>query len=618
MLKLHSLISDHAVLQAGKPILISGTAGAGGVVLIALGGETQQATAGADGRWSAGFAARPPGVSLELKVACGAESVTCSDLVTGEVWLCSGQSNMEWTLGATKGAEEEVASAHDPLIRCFTVPRLNVRQPAAETSGTWKLTTPENTPNFSAVAWFFARRLREQTGVPVGLIVSAWGGSCIAPWIPRASLEARACYKEFLAEVDSKPAAIEENSWIPYPVRARTEIAAGWEQPGFDDADWPDLKMPGTWQDQGWRFNGAVWYRANLEIPEAWRGRKLVLTFGPVDDFDDTYVNGARVGGLGPETANAYSLPRIYEIPAALVKASNLTIAVRVMDIWGKGGIMGAGRVSLAEDPAQSVALPKVWKARAEFELPWRMGGGGMAPTELYNGMIHPLLGYPLRGFLWYQGESDAGRAQRYRVLMPDLIAACRRLWMDPVAPFGIVQLANYMPVQPEPVESEWAELRDAQRLTANTVPHVGLASAIDLGEENDIHPRFKKPVGDRLARWALATVYGQYAGAWAHPDLADCGKTPGAILVRLAHCADGLRARGGNAIRGFQIAGDDRVWRWAEAERTEFDTVRVRSPHVADPVAVRYAWQNNPDANLENSEGLPALPFRTDDWVSG
>ena len=615
MLNLHPLLKNHAVLQAGKPIAITGTASAGAEVTAELGTEKQSTRADAQGAWSLSFPARGPGLPLTLRVTSGDDLATCADLITGEVWLCSGQSNMEWTLGMIKGAEADVAAAQDSGLRYFTVAHQNVPQPMRQVTGGWQPATPANAHHCSAVAWFFARRLRELTGSPVGLIVSAWGGTCIAPWMPRAALKARPDYASLVAKADAIAAPNEEESTEIHPVTPRTPLTTGWELPDCDDSTWTLLRVPGMWQQQGWRFNGAVWYRTEVQIPAAWCGRELRLEYGPVDDFDDTYVNGVRVGGLGEENLNAYAERRTYLIPARLTGTTRLTIAVRVFDRFGLGGLAGGGFISLAEATAQRVDLPGQWKARVERQLPLHLGGGEIAPSALYNGMIHPLLGFPLRGFLWYQGESDVPRAQLYRRLLPDLIAAWRTGWQDPIAPFGIVQLANYMVRHPQPVESDWAELRDAQRLTTRTVPHTGLAVAIDLGEEADIHPRQKRPVGERLAHWASATVYGRSAGAWAHPDLADYRLAPGAMIIRLAHAGSGLQARGGGEIRGFQIAGADRQWHWAQATCTEFDTLRVTSPRVPAPQAVRYGWQSNPEVNLENREGLPATPFRTDDW---
>lgn len=615
MLNLHPLLKDHAVLQAGKPLVISGTADAGAAVTAELGTEKQSTQADAQGVWSMSFPARGPGRSLTLRVASAGELATCADLITGEVWLCSGQSNMEWTLGAIKDAEADVAAARDPDIRCFSVNHQHVVQPMRQVTGAWQSATPETARHFSAVAWFFARRLRAITGVPVGIIVSAWGGTCIAPWMPRATLESRPAYAGLITKADTIAAPNEEESTELHPVTPRSDLTAGWEQPDYDDTAWTTLRVPGMWQQQDWRFNGAVWYRTEVQIPAAWCGRELQLEYGPVDDFDDTFVNGVRVGGLGENIPNAYAERRSYRIPAGLTGQTRVTIAVRVFDRFGHGGIAGSGFLCPVGEPSRRVDLPDRWKTQVELRLPLHLGGGEIAPTALYNGMIHPLLGFPLRGFLWYQGESDVPRAQLYRRLLPDLIAGWRACWHDPLAPFGIVQLANYMVRHPQPVESDWAELREAQRLTARTVPHTGLAVAIDLGEEADIHPRYKKPVGERLAQWAAANVYGLYAGAWGHPDLADCRIEPGSLIIRMTHAGNGLQARGGGEIRGFQIAGPDRQWHWAQATRTEFDTLRLTSPVVSDPVAARYGWQSNPDVNLENSEGLPATPFRTDDW---
>lgn len=615
MLNLHPLLQDHAVLQAGKPIAISGSAAAGATVTAELGTETLSTRADDQGAWSLLFPARAPGIPLTLRVASGADRATCSDLVTGEVWLCSGQSNMEWTLGAIKDAGADVAAAQDPGIRCFTVAHQNVLQPVRQVAGAWQPATPAHAPFFSAVAWFFARRLREITGHPVGLVVSAWGGTCIAPWMPRATLAARPAYAGLLAKADAVATPDEEESSELHPVTPRAATTTGWEHPDCDEADWTTLRVPGMWQQQDWRFNGAVWYRAEVRIPESWCGRELSLEYGPVDDFDDTFVNGVRVGGLGESNPNAYAERRSYRIPAGLAGRTRVTIAVRVFDCFGLGGIAGGGFICPAGDMSERVDLPAEWKARVELRLPLHLGGGEVVPTALYNGMIHPLLGFPLRGFLWYQGESDVPRAQLYRRMLPDLIAAWRARWNDALAPFGIVQLANYMARHPQPVESDWAELREAQRITARSVPQTGMAVAIDLGDETDIHPRHKRPVGERLAHWAAATVYGRHAAAWAHPDLADYRLEPGAILIRMAHAGNGLRARDGGDIRGFQIAGADRQWHWAQATRTEFDTVRLTSSAVPAPVAARYGWQGNPEVNLENSEGLPATPFRTDDW---
>jgi sialate O-acetylesterase len=616
MLTLHPLLGDAAVLQCEKPLVIRGVAAPLGSVTVRFAGAGDTSTADAGGQWSVQLPAFPPGGPHELVVESGGETQRRSGLVLGEVWLCSGQSNMEWTLGMLKGLEADIAEADDPLLRCFTVARVPSDEPAADITGRWQPATPRNARDFSATAYFFARRLRAATGRPVGLIVSAFGGTVIASWLPKAVLASRSEYEVFASKDTGRNGTENDTaSLLPHPYEERAPVAAGWESAGLDESSWGTLPVPGYWQDCGWRHNGAVWYRCTVELSPEWVGRELALELEACDDFDETFVNGTRVGGIGPEAPNAYATRRVYAVPAALVTGRRATIAVRVFDHWGNGGITGGVLLRLATAREETLVLSGRWKAKVEKALPLRAPTGELPPAVLYNGMIHPLVGCGLRGFLWYQGESDAPRAALYRMLLPDLIATWRSLWGDPLLPFGIVQLANYQATSPEPVENDWAELRDAQLLAARTMADTGLAVTIDVGEAGDIHPGKKRPVGERLARWALATVHGRPEVPWSSPLAADHWSDSEALHVRFTHAGDGLRARDGGPLQGFQIAGADRRWRWAEATIVQRDIVRVHAAKVKDPVAVRYAWQANPLCTLENSAGLPASPFRTDDW---
>lgn len=611
MLTLHSLFNDNAVLQCEKPVSIRGTATPRAGIALHFAGLDQQIVAGNDGRWTIVLPALPAGGPHELVLESGDETLRHSGIMLGEVWLCAGQSNMEWTLGMLEGAERDIAEANDPLLRCFTVARLPANEPAASLTGCWQMATPQLARDFSATAYFFGRCLRAATGRSVGLVVSAFGGTVIASWLPKTVLKSRPEYRTFLSENSTS----REKAFIPHSYESRTPVATGWETVDLDETDWKTLPVPGYWQNHGWSHNGAVWYRRSMELPPHWRGREMTLELGACDDFDDTFVNGTRVGGIGPEAPSAYATRRVYVLPALLTATDRLTIAIRVFDHWGNGGIMGDSLLRCAEAPEETFSIAGNWKAKVEKALPLRAPGSGVPPTLLYQGMIHPLVGFAVRGFLWYQGESDLAQAALYRRLLPDLIGAWRSLWGDPLLPFGIVQIANYQARSPRPGEDERAELRDAQLLAAQTVPATGLAVTIDVGESDNIHPRQKRPVGERLARWALAEVYGRPELPWSSPLPADHWTETPAIHVRFSHAGNGLRPRGGAPLQGFQIAGSDRQWRWAEAIVIQADTVRVSARIVKEPVAVRYAWQSNPLCTLENSAGLPASPFRTDDW---
>ncbi|MCS6772187.1 MAG: hypothetical protein NZ740_09215 [Kiritimatiellae bacterium] len=615
MLRLHPLLQDHAIIQADRPLEIRGLGRPRESIEVSLGRHRTRVTAGEDGRWTVEFPAVPAGEELDLTASGASETVEARRLLAGDVWLCSGQSNMEWQLELLPHARSDVESANDPWTRFFVVERSNERTPVDSVRGQWRHGVRDHVGKCSAVAWYFAQRVRRETGRPVGLIVSAWGGTSILAWMSLETLKQRSEYASHVAEYEAARSTHERVNMSPHPYFPRLPEAAGWEDPDFDDRLWQTLRVPCPWQQQGWYFNGVVWYRVRIRLPEEWIGRPLTLNLGVVDDFDETYVNGERVGGLGPECPEAYKTPRCYPVPASLTQGGTLVIAVRVFDHWGEGGMMTPGNLHPEGRPDEAIPLPSIWIAKPEAELRWRTGSIALAPSELYNGMIHPLIGYPLRGVLWYQGESDVRRAQRYRKLLPDFIASIRSAWNDPRLPFGLVQLASYMPTQPVPVESEWAELREAQWLTSRELSDIGLISAMDLGDALDVHPGRKQPVGERLAGWALAAVYSRADIDWRHPEWESAETGGRSILLRFRYCGAGLRTTDGAAPRGFQIAGSNRTWKWALARVAAPNAIAVHHPDISDPVAVRYAWQSNPDANVVGANGLPLLPFRTDAW---
>jgi sialate O-acetylesterase len=401
-------------------------------------------------------------------------------------------------------------------------------------------------------------------------------------------------------------------------------VGRGWAGPELDDSDWKTMELPQYWEKAGLDVDGAIWFRRTLEIPADWTGRDLVLTLGSIDDFDTTYFAGAQVGATGRETPGYWSHPRRYTLPGSAVRAGRTVIAVRVFDRAGEGGFGGpasAMRLELAAgDGAQPILIAGTWRYQIERGVPSVTPDWGSqpvapdqqgAPTTLYNAMIAPLTPYAIRGAIWYQGENNAGRAFQYRTLFRALIRDWRRAWGLGDLPFDFVQLANFMARPEQPGESEWAELREAQAM-ALVEPNTGMATAVDIGEAGDIHPLNKQEVGRRLALVALARTYGQaieYSGPVYRSHAAKGAK----VRLRFDHAA-GLAPRDGTAIKGFAVAGGDRHFVWAQA-LIDGDSIVVWSDTVPKPVAVRYAWADNPDANLVNGAGLPAPPFRTDDW---
>jgi sialate O-acetylesterase len=608
---LHPLCTDHAVLSAHRP-RIQGTTTPGTPVTVLLAGTQVLATADADGRWLAEFPALPSGGPHTLIARDASGETSATDILLGEVWLGSGQSNMEWNLAQTKDTEADIAAAHEPRLRVFTVVKASsLDGPRSELSGRWQVSTPREAGTMSAVAYFFGRKMAAETGLPFGLIVSAWGGSAIAPWLPETTLHTRPEYSPFLHERDqarAHPAPGEDYTQHSDPGIA--PHAAQWASPTLDDSAWPLLNVPGQWQDEGWGFNGAVWYRRTVELPPAWIGQDLELYLGIVDDFDQTYANGTLIGAMGIETSNWWATPRAHVVPASVVTGPTLQLAVRAFDIWGGGGILGNVTLRPLHLPdAKPLPLSGRWRAKAELELPRRFPGGpAVAPTGLWNGMIAPLLGTSLSGVLWYQGESDVDRARLYPRLLTDLITTWRSAFAAPELPFGIVQLANFQTRRTTPAEDPWAALREAQRRVALHLPACGLALAIDAGEADDIHPRYKRTVGERLALWALHQVHRHSALPYSGPLPAEVWPEADGLRIRFTH-AESLRVRG-DALRGFQLRSPDGEWLWADQATVTRDTVFVRTAAIPAPVAVRYAWQANPETTLENAANLPASPF--------
>jgi sialate O-acetylesterase len=633
--RLPALLGSHMVLQRGQALRIWGWAAPGEGVSVSVGGVSGRATAGAEGRWSVDLPAQPAGGPLRMTVA-GRNTIELTDVWIGEVWLASGQSNMEFPLARARGGAEAAGAGCEGL-RLFTAAKATSLTPKDDVSGEWSVCDAGSAAAFSAVAFYFGQEVQRALGVKVGLIHSSWGGTPAEAWTSRETLAAEPALRSLVADFDAARSdpraqaihAAKLEAWEKANFQQDTGnegAAAGWQKPNIATADWGRMELPRYWERVGLAIDGAVWFRRPLTLPAEWAGKDLTLSLGPLDDFDVTYFAGEEVGRTGRETPGYWAVPRRYTVPARLVKPGPALVAVRVFDLAGDGGFGGVPSqlwIGPADGSAAPLSLSGSWAYKIERALePKHVDYGTQprspsvdnpnSPTVLFSAMVAPLTPFGLRGAIWYQGESNAGAAYQYRTLFPALIRDWRRAWGRGDFPFLFVQLANYQERAQEPGESNWAELREAQTMTLSQ-PHTGMAVAIDIGQAEDIHPTNKRDVGLRLARWALADTYGKKSVVKSGPLFASAAPEGGGLRVRFGFAA-GLRTADRQPPRRFALAGSDRRWHWAEA-RIDGDTVLVSSPAVPQPVAVRYGWADNPEATLQNGEGLPASPFRSDDW---
>jgi sialate O-acetylesterase len=615
------LFSSHAVLQQGRDLPVWGTARDGEHVTVEVAGE-QAATLAKDGRWLVRLPSLPSGGPYTMTISGEGNTVTIPDVLVGEVWVCSGQSNMERQLGLREGQkpivnwEQEVAAANYPQIRQFYVPQKSALSPAASVDGKWVVCSPKTAADFTAVGYFFGRDLFQARHAPVGLIHSSWGGTPAESW---TSLEALRKIPDFAGPVAQTEHAFEEFKHGTYDYAKTLEawlrtrdpgsmVGSLWSAPKLPTSTWKPMGLPIFWEKAGLPdYDGVVWFRRTFDLPLSWVGTDAELHLGAVDDDDTTWVNGVEVGAT-----IGWTIPRVYRIPAAVLRPGQNVIAVRVLDTGGGGGLYGGGDTMRLE-PASGHSLPPVslagtWLYRASLQFgprnspPLDYTNGPTVLSGLYNGMIAPLLPYAIRGVIWYQGEANVGREKEYRTLFPAMIADWRRVWGEGDFPFLFVQIAPFKEMTPE--------IREAQLLSWQHTPNTAMAVTIDCGDANDIHPAHKQPMGARLALAARALAYGE-ALEYSGPVFKLIQPEGGRAILSFTHLGSGLIAKGG-PLTGFTIAGPDKVFHPARA-LIEGETVVVSSPAVAQPVAVHYGWANVPVGNLFNAAGLPASPFRTD-----
>lgn len=613
--RLPALISDHLVLLSESEVVIWGWADPGEEITVVPSwmAEARKTNTSADGRWRIPLRTGAPGGPHTLTIS-GKNTITVRDVLVGEVWLGSGQSNMEWPVSAALNPREEIAAASHPNLRLFTVERAEATSPADEVKGAWQVCTPESVGGFSAVAYYFGRTLMTELKAPVGMITSSWGGTEIEKWIPEPAMLSS---PEFAGAIESRRAAVAEYekalaAWKVENENADAGTIGRWENPALDEADWAVLPAYVTWGTADLaNFDGVAWFRATFDAPDGWAGEGATLELGAIDDQDRTYVNGVLVGSTADWTAQ-----RVYALPSGLLKPGRNYIAIRVHDTGGAGGF-SAGPGQPCVRRGEERAAIGGWKYRigvAQSALKPAPQSPAPRNSVLYNGMISPLTSYAVRGVLWYQGESNVPRAAQYGRAFPLMIRSWREAFEREAMPFYYVQIAPFagygswgMPV------GAAAELRDMQRLTLST-PGTGMVVTTDLVPDvNDIHPPNKQEVGKRLARWALAKTYQRDGIEPSGPVYKSMSIEGRWIRLTFDHVGKGLTARGGE-LSGFTIAGEDRVFVPAEA-RIDGSTVLVRSVHVSKPAAVRFAWEDAPIPSFFNLDGLPASPFRTDNW---
>jgi sialate O-acetylesterase len=641
-----NIFSDHMVLQQEQTIRVWGTGSAGNSVTVEFAGASASAKIGPDETWEVDLPAMAGSFTPQtLMISDGRETLRFNDVLVGEVWLCSGQSNMAWTVNRVKDADLESLMATHPSIRLYKVNRVTSLKPRFSDDATWQKATPSTVGNFSAVGYYFGRDLRKALDVPVGLIDASWGGTPAIAWTRQDVLskhpllmEEAANWEGYVDTYDDRLADWEEelkvwledkNLTLYVEDPGITQEASTWNRAVLNDFRWEKVELPATIEQTHGEMDGAVWYRRRVELPAVMRGKDVSLSLGTIADFDKTWVNGVLVGETGPGEERPHMVERRYTIPARLTRTGELSIAIRVFDRVAEGGFTGDSRSMVVIGESSVVRLAGAgWVTRVESRLESAVGDWQLRqypdapkrppapdsphrPASLANGMLAPVAPYTLRGAIWYQGEADAGwEPQTYDERLKVMIDDWRDWWETPSLHVGVVQLANFLEPKDMPSDDPWPHLREAQRDLVETLPYSGLAVTIDIGEAKDIHPRNKQEVGRRLSRWALTDVYDRLE-LRGGPVPAQVSFDEGRVVIRFDQTGSGLTFWNGSALQGFTLAGQDGVFHPADAKIEGKSRVVVSSDNVLMPVHVRYAWQNNPvEANLGNQERLPATPF--------
>ncbi len=619
---LPALVRDSMVLQRNAEINVWGWASKDEKVIISFNKRNYTTKATSEGKWKIVLSPMEAGGPYNMIIS-GKNKITLKNILVGDVWFCSGQSNMVHQMNIHDVAyANEIATANYPEIRQFLIPTLtSLTGPKDNLPGSfWKSAVGDDVRPFSAVAFFFAKKIYDQYHVPIGIINASVGGTPIEAWMSEEGLKNFAALQSVIQK--NKDTAYINNlarrtatnvNRQPMPVQDKGLTSSpAWYADNYIPKGWKTIAVPGYWEDQGIKnLDGVVWYRKEIEVPASIVNKTAKVFLGRIVDADVLYINGKQVGNT------TYMYPqRRYALPAGVLKAGKNIVVVKVTNNGGKGGFVPDKPYCLFSGN-DTIDLKGYWQYKVgEVFMPKTGQGfaGGIAtqnqPTALYNAMVAPVINYTIKGILWYQGESNSGRAAEYALLQPAQIIDWRKKWQQENIPFLYVQLPNFMDANYIPSESQWAELREAQ-LKSLSIPNTGMAVGIDLGEWNDIHPDNKRSVGERLALIAGKMVYGEdivYSGPLFQSATIDVNK----ISISFTNTGSGLITNDGEELREFAIAGADKKFVWAKATIAG-DKVIVWSSEIANPMYVRYAWADNPDVNFYNKEGLPASPFRTD-----
>lgn len=617
--KMPQLFNDGMVLQRNQIIPVWGWADPNEKIEVSFKKQLVKAKADKNGKWTVRLKPEIAGGPYELTVK-GKNTIIIKDVLIGEVWLCSGQSNMEFSVGGVMNADEEIKDSNYPMIRQFLVDKEMSSIPKEKLkSGKWELSSPATVANFTAVGYFCAKKLYQELKIPIGIINASWGGTCVETWTSREGFENSAEFKSMIANYSK----INMDSLVKNQKKSiigKIESIQGskinmhadpqFRGSNFDDSKWPEMQVPKLWEQQQFpNLDGIVWMRKSIVISKEDAAKEAILELAKVDDDDITYINGIEVG-----TTIGYNKNRVYKIPAGVLKEGRNSIAVRITDYAGGGGIWGEESELKLTVGNTVIPLFGAWKFQV---IDVNIGiSPNSYPSLLYNAMINPLVPYAIKGVLWYQGEANATRADQYKKAFPTMITDWRAHWDQGDFPFYFVQLSSFDEFGGNSNKgSMWAELREAQNFTLETVPNTGMAVTIDVGNAKDIHPTNKQDVGRRLAAIALNKDYNKKV-IYSGPKYESMEIQDNKIILTFSSIGSGLMTPNKYGyLEGFEIAGNDKVFHYAKAFIKD-NKVVVYSDDVQNPIAVHYGWADDAsDCNLFNIDNFPALPFRTDDW---